>query len=264
MLPSSQRSCCRSFQSCHRSDFATRPRVPRPGGAARLVRSPPPRPAVAGAARRSSRSLSRVAQRDHAAADRRWRPSDRILTDSWRAGPTFRRSPRPRSTTSCSCGKGSATTPAPATCMPAPAPLSSATAASFPTNATALRALPGIGDYTAAAIAAIAFDRRDGRGRRQCRARRRPPLRRRRAACRRQSRGCEALAAALVPQRRAGDFAQAMMDLGATICTPRRPRCVLCPWRGVCARGGARLGRSAAVARRRSRNGRCAMASRSG
>jgi A/G-specific adenine glycosylase len=48
-----------------------------------------------------------------------------------------------------------------------------------------------------------------------------------------------ALARELVPARRAGDFAQAMMDLGATICTPRRPRCVLCPWRDSCA---ARVG----------------------
>ncbi|HYZ43139.1 MAG TPA: NUDIX domain-containing protein, partial [Stellaceae bacterium] len=45
----------------------------------------------------------------------------------------------------------------------------------------------------------------------------------------------KAFAAALVPERRAGDFAQALMDLGATICTPRRPRCVLCPWRACCA-----------------------------
>src|ERR1700691_13971 len=43
------------------------------------------------------------------------------------------------------------------------------------------------------------------------------------------------LAAGRVPPQRAGDFAQAMMDLGATICTPRRPRCVLCPWREDCA-----------------------------
>src|SRR5262249_39650296 len=48
-----------------------------------------------------------------------------------------------------------------------------------------------------------------------------------------------ALAAALVPRRRAGDFAQAMMDLGATLCTPRRPRCVLCPWRSACAAGSS-------------------------
>src|SRR3984893_18351069 len=44
-----------------------------------------------------------------------------------------------------------------------------------------------------------------------------------------------ALAAALVPEQRTGYFAQALMDLGATICTPRRPRCVLCPWRACCA-----------------------------
>ena len=57
--------------------------------------------------------------------------------------------------------------------------------------------------------------------------------------CRRRNRRLQALAAALVPERRAGDFAQAMMDLGATICTPRRPRCVLCPWRTACAAAAA-------------------------
>jgi A/G-specific adenine glycosylase len=93
--------------------------------------------------------------------------------------------------------------------------------------------LPGIGDYTAAAIAAIAFDRPmaavDGNVERVVTrlyaiaepvGAAKPRLR--------------ALAAALVPKQRAGDFAQAMMDLGATICTPHRPRCVLCPWRGAC------------------------------
>jgi A/G-specific adenine glycosylase len=104
----------------------------------------------------------------------------------------------------------------------------------FPDEPAALRALPGIGDYTAAAIAAIAFDRRtaavDGNVERVV-ARlyavpepfpaAKPRLR--------------ALAAALVPEERAGDFAQGLMDLGATICTPRRPRCVLCPWRACCA-----------------------------
>jgi A/G-specific adenine glycosylase len=104
----------------------------------------------------------------------------------------------------------------------------------FPEEPAALRALPGIGDYTAAAIAAIAFDRRaaaiDGNVERVV-ARlyavpdplptAKPRLR--------------ALASALVPEQRAGDFAQALMDLGATICMPRRPRCVLCPWRVCCA-----------------------------
>ncbi len=42
------------------------------------------------------------------------------------------------------------------------------------------------------------------------------------------------LAEALTPARRTGDFAQAMMDLGATVCTPRKPACALCPWSGPC------------------------------
>jgi A/G-specific adenine glycosylase len=104
----------------------------------------------------------------------------------------------------------------------------------FPDDPAALRRLPGIGDYTAAAIAAIAFDRRiaavDGNVERVM-ARvfaEREPLPEVKPRL-------KALAAALVPDKRAGDFAQAMMDLGAVICTPRRPRCVLCPWRRDCA-----------------------------
>jgi A/G-specific adenine glycosylase len=104
----------------------------------------------------------------------------------------------------------------------------------FPRDPAELRKLPGIGNYTAAAIAAIAFDRRaaavDGNVERviarlyaveEPMPSAKPRLR--------------ALAEALVPHERAGDFAQAMMDLGATICTPRRPRCALCPWRPNCA-----------------------------
>lgn len=114
---------------------------------------------------------------------------------------------------------------------------------SFPTDPAELRALPGVGDYTAAAIAAIAFDRKtaaiDGNVERVL-ARlyavaepfpaAKPRLRE--------------LAAALVPQCRAGDFAQALMDLGATICTPRRPRCVLCPWRACCAAAASGIAES--------------------
>jgi A/G-specific adenine glycosylase len=110
----------------------------------------------------------------------------------------------------------------------------------FPEEAEALRALPGIGDYTAAAIAAIAFDRCsaavDGNVERVV-ARLyvvREPLPAAKPRVR-------ALAAALVPDERAGDFAQALMDLGATICTPRRPRCVLCPWRSCCAAAASGL-----------------------
>jgi A/G-specific adenine glycosylase len=110
----------------------------------------------------------------------------------------------------------------------------------FPDDPAALRKLPGIGSYSAAAIAAIAFDRRmaaiDGNVERvlarlyavhESLPAAKPHL--------------GALAAALVPAQRAGDFAQALMDLGATICTVRRPRCVLCPWRACCAAAAAGL-----------------------
>jgi A/G-specific adenine glycosylase len=104
----------------------------------------------------------------------------------------------------------------------------------FPPSEPQLRTLPGIGGYTAAAIAAIAFGARatpvDGNIERVV-ARlfavtmplpaAKPEI--------------KALAELLMPAKRAGDFAQAMMDLGATICTPRRPACGLCPLRPDCA-----------------------------
>jgi A/G-specific adenine glycosylase len=103
----------------------------------------------------------------------------------------------------------------------------------FPQSAAALRMLPGIGAYTAAAIAAIAFGERvtpvDGNIERVI-ARLfavTAPLLKAKAEI-------KALAETLTPAERAGDFAQAMMDLGATICTPRRPACALCPLRPDC------------------------------
>ena len=89
----------------------------------------------------------------------------------------------------------------------------------FPDSEAALRTLPGIGAYTAAAIAAIAFDKPasavDGNVERVM-ARMfavKTPLPKAKPEL-------QALAAKLVPEKRAGDFAQALMDLGATICTP--------------------------------------------
>ena len=103
----------------------------------------------------------------------------------------------------------------------------------FPDTADGLRKLPGIGAYTAGAIAAIAFDRPeaavDGNVERVLSRAyaveaplpgSRPEIRR--------------LTQALVPDDRPGDFAQALMDLGATICTPKRPACALCPWMPPC------------------------------
>jgi A/G-specific adenine glycosylase len=104
----------------------------------------------------------------------------------------------------------------------------------FPEDEGALRKLPGIGLYTAAAIASIAFGRRavavDGNVERvvaRLHAVKRP-LPSARADIR-------ALADALTPQEGAGDFAQAMMDLGSAICTPRNPDCGRCPVRQWCA-----------------------------
>jgi A/G-specific adenine glycosylase len=104
----------------------------------------------------------------------------------------------------------------------------------FPATEAELRALPGLGDYTAAAIAAIAFGERavvvDANVERVV-ARLfaiDTPLPAARKAIR-------AAADTITPEQRAGDFAQAMMDLGAHVCTARAPRCLLCPLRGPCA-----------------------------
>lgn len=112
----------------------------------------------------------------------------------------------------------------------------------FPNTHAGLLKLPGVGPYTAGAIASIAFDLPavvvDGNVERVM-ARvhdvhdplpgSKPQL--------------TDLATALTPQDRPGDYAQAVMDLGATICTPRNPACGICPWREPCA---ARLAGTAA------------------
>jgi A/G-specific adenine glycosylase len=104
----------------------------------------------------------------------------------------------------------------------------------FPDTEEGLRALPGIGPYTAAAIAAIAFDRRtmpvDGNIERvvsrlfavEEELPQAKPL-------------IQQLAATLLADSRAGDSAQALMDLGASICTPKKPACSLCPLNDDCA-----------------------------
>ena len=103
----------------------------------------------------------------------------------------------------------------------------------FPETEDGLRALPGVGPYTSAAIRAIAFDQPasavDGNVERVISRlfALRTPLPDAKPEIR-------ARAASLVPQRRAGDYAQAMMDLGATVCTPRNPRCVICPLMKAC------------------------------
>ena len=110
----------------------------------------------------------------------------------------------------------------------------------FPSTEVALRALPGVGPYTAAAIAAIAFDivcaAVDGNVERvvtRLYAIGIPPG---------MARGLiRERVETLLPAKRAGDFAQALMDLGATVCTPRAPDCLACPLSAGCAahRAGA-------------------------
>lgn len=110
----------------------------------------------------------------------------------------------------------------------------------FPRTAAELCELPGIGPYTSAAIAAIAFGERvtplDGNVER---------VTARLFAVRQPLPGAKGelkrLAQTLTPSNRPGDFAQAMMDLGATICTPKSPSCLVCPLQPDCAANGKGL-----------------------
>jgi len=135
---------------------------------------------------------------------------------------------------------------------------------SIPASATELRKLPGIGAYTAAAIASIAYsepiavvdgnvervisrlhgwDSADSAGK---------------AAVRR---NLEKFVATLVDPTRPGDFNQALMELGATVCTPRGPQCLNCPWIADCStRGEHRTPRRPAMT---SREVACALVLRS-
>lgn len=108
----------------------------------------------------------------------------------------------------------------------------------FPRELAGLRALPGVGAYTAAAVASIAFNEPvvpvDGNVERVTArvfavADPLPAARARLAGL------AQRLGDAAEARARPADFAQALFDLGATVCTPRRPGCVLCPWRDGCA-----------------------------
>lgn len=129
----------------------------------------------------------------------------------------------------------------------------------LPADPAELRRLPGVGEYTAAALAAIVFGRRvlalDGNAARvlaRLHAFRgtidRPAARAR----------LRVLGEALVPAARPGDFAQAIFDLGATVCLPRAPRCHECPVRARCA--GHAQGHAASLPRRAPRRARKGLA----
>jgi A/G-specific adenine glycosylase len=100
----------------------------------------------------------------------------------------------------------------------------------FPGRAEDLLALPGVGRYTAAAVASIAFDQPvavvDGNVERVLRRVQGKDL---------AGEGLWLAAAEFLDRRRPGDFNQAMMELGATVCLPRQPQCLLCPVSDLCA-----------------------------
>ena len=117
----------------------------------------------------------------------------------------------------------------------------------FPGTEEGLRALPGIGPYTAAAIAAIAFDRRtmpvDGNIERvvsrlhaveEPLPRAKPLIQQLAAGLLGPARAGDVKSRAGDVESRAGDSAQALMDLGASICTPKKPACALCPLNADC------------------------------
>ena len=104
----------------------------------------------------------------------------------------------------------------------------------FPQEEAALKKLPGIGDYTAAAIRAIAFDRPanvvDGNVERIM-----ARLHKETMPLPMAKKRLRDLAAAYVPDKRPGDYAQSLMDLGATVCTLQSPKCERCPLTDHCA-----------------------------
>jgi A/G-specific adenine glycosylase len=101
----------------------------------------------------------------------------------------------------------------------------------FPATAAELRELPGIGGYTAAAIAAIAF----GEDAVAVDTNVERVVARLNGLDRPSRAEVEALARNMLPAGRAGDFTQAMMDLGATICRAKAPACEACPLQSDCA-----------------------------
>jgi len=119
----------------------------------------------------------------------------------------------------------------------------------FPGTAEEWRQLPGIGRYTAAAIASIAFGEAvavvDGNVERVLQRLQGAKLSREAAWQQ---------AELLLHRQRPGDFNQAMMELGATVCTPRAPQCPVCPLRKYCSTRGLDQPRPAAARKRKQQN----------
>ena len=225
----------------HREARRERGRGSGSAAAPRLVRAQPARPALAAHAR----SVRRLGLRGDAAADDR-QDGDALLRALRGALPDApgarrgarggRRSPR---------GPASATTTAPATCTAARGTSRSATAGEFPRTLEAALAVPGVGLYTASAMLSIAYGQPlpvvDGNVRRVLGAAARaarPRVPPRRAPTTTARRSCSTASGPATGTR-------PLMELGATVCLPRKPACAACPLRGSAARQPG-LGRGAA------------------
>ena len=161
---------------------------------------------------------------------RRWRRSAITSSGSSRRFPTSTRSPPPTSSKCCGCGKGSATIAGRGNCTRRRRKSSPEHGGRFPRDVDALQELPGIGRYTAGAIASIAFDQRAPileantiRLLSRLIAYRDDPLK---------AAGQRVLwqtAADILPQKNVARFNQALMELGSLVCTPADPKCDACP-----------------------------------
>ena len=200
---------------------------------ARLVRPARPCLAVARAARRAARTLIASGCPRSCCSRPRSRQSRRTTPGFCRAGRRSTHSRRPASTMCCAFGPGLAITRARAICTLARKQLSSGMAGSFRMMWMRCARCPA---------SATTPPRRWRRSLSICRRCRSTAMSSAwcrgcspsKTNCRRQSPRSRQLAASLLPARRAGDFAQALMDLGATICSPKRPACALCPWNDSC------------------------------
>ena len=196
----------------------------RSGGApAGLVRPPPPRAALARAQRQARRSLSGLAFGNHAAADH-GAGGGRLLPQIPGTLAGCEGAGGGASRTMCwPPGRGLAITPAPAICMPPPRSWRARWAANFPPPRKACARCRASAAIPSGAIAAIAYDERqaamDANAERVI-----ARLYAVETPMPKAKTELHAHGQALVPER-AGDFAQALMDLGSAICTPKRPAC---------------------------------------
>ena len=206
-------------QAC-RSRRATRSSTGTAPAAARLPSAAP-------------RIRGRSSSRRRWPSRRRRRARPRTGNGSWPDSRRARPSPRPARPTSCGRGRASATTGGRWRCAGRPIVIETEHGGQVPSTVEALLTLPGVGPYTARAVAALAFGLPVGA----------VDVNVRRVLGRIAAGGSDglgpaalqSLADAAVPRDRPGEWTHAVMDIGATLCKPRRPDCASCPARAWCA-----------------------------